>query len=96
MFGSKAFTVVGYKKGVKNGAVSCYLAIAAKHNDYNADFIGNEGSTFKMNDVDMFDAIISYPLGTTLYGVITRENYQLKVVGFDKDATDAALKKGEK
>lgn len=96
MFGSKEFTVTGYKKSVKNGAVNCYLAINAKHNDYNADFIGTEASTFKMNDAAMFDAIISYPLGTTLYGVITRNNYQLQVVGFDKDATDEALKKGGK
>lgn len=96
MYGSKSFTVTGYKKSVKNGSVNCYLAINAKHNDYNADFIGTEASTFKMNDVDMFDAIISYPIGTTLYGVITRNNYQLHVVGFDKETTDAELKKGGK
>lgn len=96
MFGSKEFTVVGYKKSVKNGAVTCRLAINAKHNDYNADFIGKEASTFVMHDTAMFDAIISYPLGTTLYGVITRNNYQLQVVGFDKEATDEALKKGGK
>jgi len=96
MYGSKEFKVVGYKKKVKNGVISCYLAINAKHNDYNADFIGVEASTFMMDDKDMFDAIISYPLGTTLFGVLTRNNYQLKVVGFDKDATDVALKKGGK
>lgn len=96
MYGSVPFKVVGYKKNVKDGKVFCNLAFIAHHNDYNADFIGDEASTCKIDNAEMFDAVISYPLGTTLYGVLTRSNYRLQLIGFDNEETERHLKKGEK
>lgn len=77
--GGTPITLIGMKKKVKDDKVSCYVAFSCKKDDYNSDFIGEEAATCKISE-DIYNELCKHKIGDKLKGVITRENFSLKLL----------------
>lgn len=77
--GGTLITLVGMKKKVKDDKVSCYAAFTCKMNDYNSDFLGDEAATCKIGE-DIYNELCKHKIGDKIKGVVTRENFSLKLL----------------
>ena len=77
--GCTLITLVGMKKKVKDDKVSCFVAFTCKKNDYNSDFVGEEAATCKIEE-DIYNELCKHKIGDKLKGVVTRENFSLKLL----------------